>query len=223
MRQILRIAAIAALVLGSTKLAHAQSKTFTFDDGTDDGWQTGFGTTDNNWTVANVGGSNRMFIPLGGFQVAGYSTGNTSDPFFQAMQAAAQNPAGYNVSYDYYIDTSTFTGPPTFLQIGTFVNTGSGYYVQDFPGSNKEVELSGAQLASGQVFTGHVSVNFAAVGFNIPTTPPETFYRLGLIENGDGSNVGVWFDNISVSPAPEPASLALFGLAAPMMLRRRRV
>ena len=75
------------------------------------------------------------------------------------MSAAAANEAGYNISYDYYIDTSTFgSGAGTYLQLGTYVNTGGGYYAQDF-GAVKEVELSGTDLASGNVFSGHVSIN----------------------------------------------------------------
>jgi hypothetical protein len=95
------------------------------------------------------------------------------------------------------------------LQLGTFVNTGSGYYAQDFT-SPYEVQLNGTQLASGQVFQGQVTINMAAVGYAMP--PADTFFRLGFIENGSGTGTGVYFSNISVSPIPEPASLALFGL-----------
>ena len=162
-----------------------------------------------------------MFIPLGGFQVANVSHGSDGSAFYNAMSAAAANPAGYDISYNYYIDTSTFSGA-TFLQIGTFVNTGSGYYAQDFT-SPYEVQLNGTQLASGQVFQGQVTINMAAVGFDMP--PADTFFRLGLIENGSGTGTGVYFSNISVSPIPEPASLAMFGLglaAGTAFLRRRK-
>ena len=139
------------------------------------------------------------------------------------MQAAAANPAGYDISYDWYVNTAGFSGA-TFLQLGTFVNTGSGYYAQDFPATGKEVELDGTQLASGQVFSGHVSINVAAAGFAMPTA--DTFYRLGLIENGDGTGVSVSFTDISVTPVPEPSTLALGGLGgmafmALLFLRRR--
>jgi PEP-CTERM motif len=78
-------------------------------------------------------------------------------------------------------------------------------------------------LASGQVFTGHVSVNMAAAGLTMETG--QTFFRLGLIENGSGTGVVVDFSNISVSPAPEPSTFALIGLgaAATMLMLRRRM
>ena len=169
--------------------------------------------------MVNIAGINYLNAPLGGFQVANVGHGADASAFYNAMQAAAANPAGYNISYDWHVDTAAFTGA-TFLQIGTYVNTGSGYYAQDF-GSTKEVELNGAQLASGQVFSGQVTVNMAAVGFAMP--PADTFFRLGLIENGDGTGVSVSFTDISVTPIPEPASLSLLGLAVPAlwMIRRR--
>lgn len=157
----------------------------------------------------------------GAFQEAGFQSGNPGDAFFQAMLAASGNPSGYRISYDYYINTALFPGTGgNFLQLGTFVNTGSGYYAQDFPGSGKDVELTGADLASGQVFSGTISETFTDKGFAIPAG--ETFFRLGLIVNGDGSAVWVHFDNITISPIPEPSSLALLGLAAPVVYRRWR-
>jgi hypothetical protein len=42
--------------------------------------------------------------------------------------------------------------------------------------------------------------------------------------NGDGSAATVYFDNISITPVPEPTSLSLLALAAPALwvIRRRR-
>jgi hypothetical protein len=212
-----------ALLFGGIQ-AQSQSVNYNFSDGSpNQGWaNAGFGGSPVA-SVSFISGQNYMFLPLGGFQVGNVASGYTFNlPTFDAtMAAAAANPAGYTISYDYYINTASFTGS-TFLQLGTFVNSGSGYYAQDF-GAVKEVELNGTQLASGQVFTGHVSINMAAVGFAIP--PADTFFRLGLIENGSGSNVGVFFSNISVAPAPEPSTLALIGLgaAAAMLVLRRRL
>jgi len=63
----------------------------------------------------------------------------------------------------------------------------------------------------------------ATAGFNMPAA--DTFFRLGLIENGDGTApLGVYFTDISVTPVPEPSLLSLFGLAAVpgfWMMRRR--
>ena len=215
--------AAVALVFGAIQ-AQSQSVLYNFSDGTADGWaNSGFGGAPPAASVSNIGGQNYIFLPLGGFQVGNVASGYTGNlsTFTAAMQAAAANPAGYNISYNYYIDTSTFSGS-TFLQFGTFVNTGSGYYAQDYSTPN-EISLSGAQIATGQVFQGQITVNMAAVGYAMPSA--DTFFRLGLIENGNGTGMGVYVTDISVSPTPEPSTLALIGLgaAATMLVMRRRL
>jgi hypothetical protein len=202
--------------------ATAQSVTFNFSDGTSDGWSdSGFGSTPLS-TVTTISGSNYIVVPIGGFQVANVATGNTSSALFQALAAAAANPAGYDLSYNWYVNTAAFTATSnSFLQVGSFVNDGSGDYSQDF-GSVKEVQLSAAQLTSGNVFQGQVSVNFAAAGLTL-ATPGQTFYRLGFIENGDsGPAYAVDFTNISVSPVPEPATLGLLCCCVPALALRNR-
>jgi PEP-CTERM motif len=213
--------ATVALVFGAIQV-HSQSVNYNFSDGTADGWaNSGFGNGPAA-TISNIGGQNYIAIPLGGFQVANIGTSDSSSALYAAMAAAALNPAGYDISYDYSINTAAFSGA-TFLQLGTFVNTGNSDYFQDFPSTGKEVELNGTQLASGQVFSGHVIVNMAAAGLTM--APGQTFFRLGLIENGNGSGVVVDFSNISVGPVPEPSTLALIGLgaAAAMLMFRRRL
>jgi hypothetical protein len=210
-----------ACVLFLVSSAPSQTVLYNFADGLPDGWSnSGFGTAPPA-TVVTIGAQKYINIPLGGFQVANVSSGTPSDALFMALVAGANNPAGYLISYDWYVDTSTWVGT-TFFQIGTFVNTGSGAYVQDF-GAVKEVELNGAQTASGQIFQGHVDVNLAAAGLTYPAV--DNFYRLGLIENGNGTGVTANFTNISVHPVgvPEPGSLSLLGLLLPGVgLFRRR-
>lgn len=223
MKPTFSLSALVVLFFGVIQ-AQSQSVTFDFQDGTDQGFGTGFGNDASaNFSIVNIGGSLRMFVPrTGAFQEAAVGHSSDGSPFYNAMSAAAANEAGYRISYDYYIDTSVFgAGAGTFWQLGTYVNSGSGYYAQDF-GNPKEVELNGTQLASGQVFSGTVSFIMSSVGYDLPAA--DTFFRLGFIENGNGAAQGVYLDNISVTPVPEPASLSLLALAAPAfwMMRRRR-
>jgi hypothetical protein len=208
------------VLLGAAQAASAQSHTWTFESLTDEGWGAGFGNDASaTFPIENIGGSNRMRVAnTASFQDAGHEGGNTSSTFFLAMQAAAANPSGYEFHYDWLVDTTQVTGG-TFAQLGSYVNTGSGYYAQNFPATGKEAEINGAQLASGQVLTGSVNVPFTAYG----TIPPgESFYRIGLIINTDASALPVHYDNISIRPVPEPSALALVGLGALGALRRRR-
>jgi hypothetical protein len=217
-------AAIAALVLGGVA-ARAASVNFDFEDGTDQGFGLKFSNDASaSFPIVSVAGSKRMAIArTGAFQEADHGDG--SDPFLAAANAAAANPSGYVISYDWYIDTSA-GNQGNFLQLGTYFNSGSGAYTQDFPNAGKDVELNGTQLASGAVFSGNVTETLTtkygalAAGF---TTPVQTFMRLGLIMNGDGAAT-VYFDNISIHPIPEPASMALAGLMIPALgfVARRR-
>jgi hypothetical protein len=225
MRHYLKAVAAVAVLGLSTAGASAQA-VFDFEDGTDQGFGAGFGNDASaTYPIDNVGGSNRMrVLDTAAFQQAGRETGNPADPMYQAMLAASSDEANYTISYDWYVDTSVNPGGGTsgtpwgsFLQIGTYVNTGNGYYAQDFPGVGKDVELNGTQLASGQVFSGTVTETFTAKGFDLP--PAQTFFRLGLISNGDGTSATVHYDNITI--VPEPAALALVGLAVPALAMRR--
>lgn len=216
-------ASIAFLGFGAIQ---AQSVTYNFSDGTSDGWANAGFSGSPAASVQNIGGNNYIAIPIGGFQVANVASDSAGNlpSFNAAMAAAAADPAGYQISYDYYINTATVVGA-TYLQVGTFVNSGSGYYAQDY-GSPNELQLNGTQMASGQVFEGQITVNVATAGYAIPAA--DTYFRLGLIENGNGSGVTVDFTDISVSPVtavPEPASFGLCGLvlaAGTTLIRRRK-
>jgi hypothetical protein len=218
------LAAAAALVVLVGR-ASGQSVTYNFSDNTSDGWDQGGFSNTTPFPLDSIGGSNYIHVASGGFQVGNRATGNPSDAMFLAAQHA---PFTYDVSYDWLINTSQFANPsvtPTFAQLGIFVNGGDGFYNQDF-GAN-EAQLNGAQLASGQVFTGHVDVNLSSRGLLPAPSVAETFWRLGLIENSDNPFYAD-FTNISIHPiaVPEPTtvSLSLGALAiAGLFLRRRRM
>ena len=219
MQRVWALAAVAVVLLGVSR-ASAQSAIFTFEGGNDQGWGAGFGNDASRvLPIDFIGGSNRMrVLRTGSFQETGRETSNPGEDVYQALLAASANEAAYHFDYDWYVDTSA-GGFGNFLQIGTYINTGNGYYAQ----SGNEVELNGEQLASGQVFSGTVSRTFASRGYDMPAA--QTFFRPGLILNGDGTAANVHFDNIRFYAVPEPASLALLAITAPALLlaiRRRR-
>lgn len=226
MRQVLGLAVVAALFAGATTtFAAMPSALLDFEGGTDEGFGAGFGNDASiEFPIVNIGGSLRMAITdTGDFQQAGRETSNPADDVYQVLLAAAEDEARYFWSYDWYVDTSSMTDG-TFLQISTFINTGNGYYAQDWDWTPlaKDVELNGEQLASGQVFSGTSVESFADKNYDIPSA--QTFFRPGFITNGDGTGVVVYIDNIRFYCVPEPATIALVGLMIPALLvgSRRR-
>jgi hypothetical protein len=225
MQHVFRLVAIGFIAMCMTRALSAQSVTFNFEDGTDQGWGSKFGTdADTTFALpidaAPGNGTHYLRAPIGGFQVAAYNANGPTA--LAAMNAAAAAPTLYQLSYDWFTDTSLYTTPGTFLQIGSYLNAGSGWYSQ----LGSQAQLNGAQVASGQKFAGHVDQLISAYppDPNNPGPIPlaQTFWRVGVIENGDGTGVLVDFDNVSVHPIPEPASLALLGLALPALALRRR-
>jgi hypothetical protein len=118
-------AAVALLGLGAIQ-AQGQSVTFNFSDNTSDGWVNGGFSSSPASTVVTIGGNNYISEAIGGYQVANVNSGTVSgapaSTFNAAMLAAINNPVGYDLSYNYYIDTSTFTTPGTYLQLASYVN-----------------------------------------------------------------------------------------------------
>lgn len=228
MKRIFGFTAAVALVLGAIQTL-GQSVIFTFADSTSDGWvNSGFGTSPAS-TVVNIGGQNYISIPMvnGNYQQANVNSGTVGGApaasFNAAMLAALENPAGYELTYDYYINTASFTTSGTYLQLSSYVNTGSGYYSQTGTPSPVEPQFNGTQVASGSVFSGTATVPFTTFAVDA-SAATETYFRLGFILNGDGTGVTVDYTDISVAPIPEPASLALAGLGiAGLLIFRRKV
>ncbi len=204
--------AAAAVILGGALHAHSASVLLDFEDGTDQGYGTGFGNDASaSFPIVNIGGSLRMQVTrTGGFQQAGNES--TGGALLAAANAALLDPSGYVISYDWYVDTSVSPGTyGTFLQLGTYLNSGAGGYAQD----TYDIELDGAQLASGLVFSGTVTETLTQkYGTRVQDADfqNQTFIRPGFIINGDGSSATVYYDNFSIAPIPEPTSFALLGL-----------
>jgi hypothetical protein len=219
MHRVHRFAALVALLFAIE--AKGQFVAYDFESGGDQGFGHKFSNdASEEFPTVSIGGSIRMEVLRNGdFQEAERTISDPSDGQYLAMDAASGNEAGYLLSYDWYVDTS-LGGYGSFLQLGTYVNTGNGYYAQDFPNAGKDVELGGGELASGGVFSGTVTETFSDKGFDLPTG--QTFFRLGLIINGDGPNATVYFDNVSISPVPEPASMTLLAATIPAFLVIRR-
>lgn len=237
-RRPVRLALTAAAVLGIGAIqSHAQSVSFTFSDGTSDGWDAGGFSDTTALAVSSIGGQYYLVAPEGGFQVANVASGNTGLPsalntaFNAAMNAALNNPSGYDFSYNWSVNTGEAgwqTGnsgsAATYLQLGVFVNTGKGYYEQDYGGNDaNEVSLSGAQIATGGVYTGTVTLPFTVFTPTDSNAAIETYWRMGLIVNANGTG-DAEFTDISITPVPEPATLTLcgLGLASGLMFLRRR-
>jgi hypothetical protein len=224
-------AAVALIGLGAIQ---AQGQvTFNFSDNTSDGWVNGGFVNTPLSTVVNIGGNNYINLPIGGYQVANVNSGTVSGTpaatFNATMLAALENPAGYELTYNYYINTASFTSGTnpvgTYLQLSSFVNTGKGFYGSPGTPSAYELQLNGTQVASGMVFSGTSVIPFTAFGVDT-NAASETYFRLGLIINGNGTGVNVNYTDISIIPIPEPCTLALVGLGVAggtVFLRRRKV
>src|SRR5208282_1506566 len=117
-------AAVALLGFGVIQ-AQGQSVTFNFSDNTSDGWVNGGFTTSPASTVVTIGGNNYISETLGGYQVANVNSGTVSGApaatFNSAFLAALENPAGYDLTYNYSINTSTYTPASvgTYLQLAS--------------------------------------------------------------------------------------------------------
>src|SRR5689334_20889383 len=98
--------AMTALLLVAAA-ATAQSVTYDFETGNDQGFGAGFGDdASKTFPIVNIGGSNRMEVmDTTAFQEAGRQTGNPLDGQYITMLAASADESLATISYDWYIDT----------------------------------------------------------------------------------------------------------------------
>ncbi len=217
------------LVMQFAAVGHAQTISWDFQDGTDQGWSGPFSDADGDVShvLTDVNGDGNLWLSFtntGSFSDnAGFTQSNDpTSSFNAAFYAAVNNPTDYLVQYDYTIDTSAGTDG-TFFQLTNFFQSGSPGFSFVRPSPNV-VELGGADLAAADVFTGTAS-------FVIPaglTGSDEQFARFGFSTNGDASDVAIFVDNISISPVsaiPEPSALGFvsLGILGFASSRRRRI
>lgn len=166
------------------------------DWGPNGGWapHAGFARPNNGSLGANFG-----YMSAGGLETVGQKTSQVFVPGMTYTFASWANPGGdplgeivYQIGYD---DGGTFAPLATLAY--------------NIDGNNPVP------------WTALDGVTYTAT----PTGPEigkTVWVRLGDGVDGAPGNSDVWFDNLSLTVTPEPASLALLGLAAAGLLRRRR-
>jgi len=154
----------------------------------------------------------------GGFSWNAKRDNSGQDAFAVAMNQAALNPNLWRLELDVtYRDADIPDGSVTYLNLSLWMNSDAGFknvHSLAFTGGHEDT-------------TKNLSIaltDFAAT----PLAPNSSFYQLGIGMNGDwgdGSAV-VYFDNIRLTPVPEPSTVALLSLGGVAglgaLLRRRK-
>jgi hypothetical protein len=245
------LAAVAAglLLCGSADAAQRQLYSW---EGELQGWTAANATLVNATGFGNTDGAQSMLMDnhTGGFEndagVATVNSGPAYDAWAEAGTRIAAGDTDVKLEFDFTFDNSGVTNPPTFAQLGMFVNsTGAGFREYgtgaliggniggDFP------TLGAAAIADGVTMTGtgntrHIAIPMGPVpaaaggGLNVGAPAPAGFYQVAFKTNGNWQGSADWaIDNMFVSGAniniPEPASIVfvVIGMSALVFGRRR--
>lgn len=214
---------LSAILLATGSAAQAQPL-FTFESGLDGWTSSGFNARPVTLGTSPIGATHGLqaltLTQTGdGFSWNAKRDNIGQDAFALAMNQAALNPAQWRLELDVtYRDADIPDGSVTFLNLSLWMNSDAGFknvHSLAFTGGHEDT-------------TKNISVpltDFAAT----PLAVNSSFYQLGIGMNGNwgaGSAV-VYFDNIRLTPVPEPSTVALLSLGAVAglgaLLRRRKV
>jgi hypothetical protein len=192
--------------------------------GVDQGWAT-FGASQSDMSSSPIASPHS-----GGFSLLTVNNpGNNWNP-----QGAYQIVSGVNVGWTYTLssyfltDTGTSYGTPVALQIGfgnfsgnNFVDLGT---VEAGAGNNVSWGFGDNNSQDGAIpslntwYSGSVSAT-------APAGATDAIVYVFFMDNGQTTPENVYFDDVSLVPAPEPTTLALAGLGgafALSMIRRKK-
>ena len=141
-----------------------------------------------------------------------WEAGGGSDNQQLAMQALANDPAA-KIEFDIWVDGGSF--PPGVADWYNFNVVGNSDGAAGWTQTDDLFTISGWHDADDPtLFSMHIEMAFSAMGWE----PGDTWFQLYTGTNS-GDVVNFYLDNVLITP--EPATLALLGLGA-LVLRRRK-
>ncbi len=191
--------------------------------GENQGWATfGSGQSDMSASVDSPLGGNFALLAVNG-------VGNNWNPQGAYQIVSGVTPGQtYTFSSSFLTDTGTSYGTPVALQLGFGNFTGTAFNdlgsVEGGAGNNVTWGFGGNPAMT----DGSISAIDTWVSGSVTATAPagatDAVAYLFFMDNGQTSVENVYFDNASLTLAPEPSTLAILGMgmAAPFFLRRRK-